>query len=77
MNQASPLCPPSAASPVGGSSSADLWARRGAWLAVLSMALALLWVGFALFQPAPASAATPDNDLTTAVADAPSARSTR
>ncbi|HEY3445708.1 MAG TPA: hypothetical protein VGK67_05050 [Myxococcales bacterium] len=64
---------------------ADRWARRGAWLAVVSMALALLWVGFTLFQPAPASAATPrqssgqalDNDLSTAVADAPSARSTR
>ena len=59
-------------------SSADRWARRGAWLAVVSVALALVWVGLTLFRPAPAEAANKSSlELPTAVADAPSARSTR
>ncbi len=79
MNRTSPPAPaPLCGERSGADFPADLWARRGAWLAVVGMALALLWVGLTLFRPAPASAATPEPDLSsTIVADLPSARSTR
>lgn len=56
----------------------DRWCRRAALGAVLSLAAALLALGFLLYRPSTAFAGPADvNPVLNAVADAPSARSTR
>ena len=62
--------------PFGLASPLDRWARRGAWCALLSLAAALLWLGFSMYRPSPLAAASGDDTVSDS-ADLSSARSSR
>jgi hypothetical protein len=64
--------------PLSCSSPLDRWARRGALLALLSLAATLLWLGLSLYHPARAEAeAKGAISLTGSNVDLGSPRSTR